>query len=189
MAAVLAVAGVLSIAIAVLAGRDDGGRPAPRHHVPGPARGPIRGYAYLQGTRSSLLLRRAYVGLIVLVNDGRDDAVLEAVHLTPFKGYALPTTQFYLGGMHPRGLGAEPARSLTFRGVALTPAIGSRLVGTRTDHNHAGTLLVIRAGRPSHRVVGWRSVTVEYRYHGRQYHTLYRTGIAMCSLDDTDRIC
>jgi hypothetical protein len=189
IAVMIAVAGVISIAIAVLAARDDAGRPAPRHDVPGPVRGPIRGYAYLQDTRSSLLLRRAYVGLIVLVNDGRDDAVLEAVHLKPFDGYPLPTTRFYFGGLHPRGLGAEPARGLTFRGVPLTPALGSRVVGTRTDHKHAGTLLVIRAYRPDHRVVGWRSVTVRYRYHGRQYRTLYRTGIAMCSLDDKDRIC
>lgn len=185
----LAVAGVLAIAAALLSTRDDGGRPAPPRDVRGPVHGPIRGYAYLQDTRSTLLLRRAYVGLIVLVNDGRDDAVLEAVHLTPFRGYPLPTTRFYFGGLHPRGLGAEPARGLTFRGVALTPAIGSRVVGTRIDHNHAGTLLVIRADRRGHRVVGWRSVKVVYRYHGSRYRTLYRTGIAMCSLRDKDRIC
>jgi hypothetical protein len=91
--------------------------------------------------------------------------------------------------MHPRGLGAEPARGRTFRGVPLTPAIGSRVVGTRTDPNHAGTLLVIRADRPGSRVVGWRSVTVVYRYHGERYRTVYRTGVAMCSLADKDRIC
>ncbi len=188
-AAILAVAGIVCIVIALLIARDDGG-PAARPDGPlRPAHGPIRGYAYLQDTRSTLLLRRAYVGLIVLVNDGRDDAVLEAVHLRPFPAHPLPTTRFFFGGMHPRGLGAEPARGRTFRGVPLTPAIGSRVVGTRTDPNHAGTLLVIRADRPGSRVVGWRSVTVVYRYHGGRYRTVYRTGVAMCSLADRDRIC
>jgi hypothetical protein len=188
-AAILTAAGIVSIVIALLVARDDGGPAAPPHNLPRPAHGPIRGYAYLQDTRSTLLLRRAYVGLIVLVNDGRDDAVLEAVHLRPFPGHRLPTTRFYFGGMHPRGLGAEPARGRTFRGVALTPAIGSRVVGTTADPHHAGTLLVIRADRPGSRVVGWRSVTVVYRYHGERYRTLYRTGVAMCSLADNDRIC
>jgi hypothetical protein len=63
------------------------------------------------------------------------------------------------------------------------------VVGTRIDRRHAGTLLVIRADRGRHRVAGWRSVTVVYRYHGLRYRTRYRTGVAMCSLADKDPIC
>jgi hypothetical protein len=151
--------------------------------------GPIRGYAYLQDSEGSLLLHRAYVGLIVLVNDGPDVATLEGVHLTPFTGYPLPATRFYLAGFHPRGLGAEPARGRTFRGTPLTPAIGAPVVGTRADKSHAGTLLVIRADRGPHRVAGWRGVTVVYRYHGVRYRTRYRTGVAMCSRAARDPIC
>jgi hypothetical protein len=173
---------------AVAATLSRGRRPATPHE-PTSTAGPIRGYAYLQDSEGSLLLHRAYVGLIVLVNDGPDIARLEDVRLTPFKGYPLPAATFYLGGFHPRGLGAVPARGLTFRGTPLTPAIGARVVGTRIDRSRSGTLLVIRADRGRHRVAGWRSVTVVYRYHGTRYLTRYRTGVAMCSLADKDPIC